>query len=168
MGQYSAPKRTGAVQSVGGLLKALPASRSVSPMFWNARQAIDRAGELSGDGWGRVGVVAHIRGQENGFLKRRRACNRPFGGFEGMGDITAGTDFSLRFATPNKPANDINHDCTEFFYLDADGNKQDADLYADMLDNPEADEFCRKQSKARCLANGMSREDADLMYGEHD
>ena len=34
-----------------------------------------------------------------------------------------------------------------------------------ILDNPEAEEFCRKQSKARCLANGMSAEDAELNFG---
>ncbi len=64
------------------------------------------------------------------------------------------------------PAPDeISHGGTEFFVVDADGNKRDAGMHDVILDNPEAEEFCRKQSKARCLANGMSAEDAELNFG---
>ena len=54
----------------------------------------------------------------------------------------------------------------EFFYLDEHGNKQDADMHAAMLDNPEADALCRKRTKQRNLDNGMSQEDADNIFGE--
>jgi hypothetical protein len=66
-----------------------------------------------------------------------------------------------------KPGNEISGECTEFFYLDAEGNKQDADLYADMLDNPEADALCAKRAHARAIANGSSKEDADMLFGTH-
>ncbi len=66
--------------------------------------------------------------------------------------------------TATKP-DDISHDCTEMFYLDADGNKSDARLYAEALDNPEADAKWQKRAKANQIAQGMSQEDADLIFG---
>ena len=54
---------------------------------------------------------------------------------------------------------------SEFFYLDADGKKQDASLHADMLDNPEADAQQRYRAYENALDHGMSQEDADLLFG---
>jgi len=54
----------------------------------------------------------------------------------------------------------------EFFYVDATGAKQDADLHADMLDNPEADAKWRKIAHKNALERGMSQEDADTLFGQ--
>ena len=70
--------------------------------------------------------------------------------------------------TLSPPGDNIGPESTEFFYLDAEGNKQDADMHADILDNPEADALCRKRAHARVIANGMSREDAVMLFGTHD
>jgi len=53
----------------------------------------------------------------------------------------------------------------EFFYYGPDGQKQDADLHSEMLDNPEADEKQRRPAIVNVIKNGMSREDAELLFG---
>ena len=70
--------------------------------------------------------------------------------------------------TSTKPGNALTRGSIEFFYLDEEGNKQDADLHAEMLDNPEADALCRRRAHARVIANGMSQEDADNLFGPQD
>ena len=54
---------------------------------------------------------------------------------------------------------------TEFFYIGPDGMRQDAALYADMLDNPVTDEKQRRRAFVNVIKNGMSREDAELLFG---
>jgi hypothetical protein len=43
--------------------------------------------------------------------------------------------------------------------------RQDAALYADMLDNPVTDEKQRRRAFVNVIKNGMSREDAELLFG---
>ena len=53
----------------------------------------------------------------------------------------------------------------EMFYLDDDGKRQDAKLHEAMLDNPAADLKFRALAYDNALANGMSQEDADNIFG---
>ncbi len=53
----------------------------------------------------------------------------------------------------------------EFYCIDNDGKRRDADLHEPILDNPEADLFCRKQSFKQAVARGTPREIAKQMYG---
>jgi len=53
----------------------------------------------------------------------------------------------------------------EFFYEDVNGQKGDAHLHADMLDNPAADEKQRCRAIVNQLEAGLSREDVELLFG---
>lgn len=53
----------------------------------------------------------------------------------------------------------------EFYYVDKNGKKQDAALHESILDNPEADLACRRQSFRSALAAGVSRAEARQLYG---
>jgi hypothetical protein len=53
----------------------------------------------------------------------------------------------------------------EFFSLDLNGQKSDAALHGEILDNPEADLANRTDTARRAVVDGMSEDDARLLYG---
>ena len=53
----------------------------------------------------------------------------------------------------------------EFFHEDVNGQKQDAHLHADMLDNPASNEKQRRRAIVNQLEAGLSREDVELLFG---
>lgn len=52
------------------------------------------------------------------------------------------------------------------FYVDKDGNKQDAALHEDMLNNPKADKFARNQSRKIALKAGIPLESVNRLLPE--
>lgn len=52
----------------------------------------------------------------------------------------------------------------EFFYLDENGKKQDADLHDEILDNPEADAVVRAQSLAKLRSQGFTEEEFKRLF----
>lgn len=54
---------------------------------------------------------------------------------------------------------------TELFYLDDKGEKQDAALHQQILDNDEAEQALAVMAIERALARGVSPEEAQRLYG---
>jgi hypothetical protein len=54
----------------------------------------------------------------------------------------------------------------ELYYVDEKGNKQDADLHDEILNNPEAEALGREHSKALARSYGLTEEEIDILYGE--
>lgn len=52
----------------------------------------------------------------------------------------------------------------EFFYRDANGRKQDAELHEEMLDNPQANALGLMQVRAQLRESGKSPELIDRLY----
>ena len=52
----------------------------------------------------------------------------------------------------------------EFFY-EQNGQKEDADLHDDMLDNKAADEKQRRRAIQNQLEAGLSRDDVEAIFG---
>ena len=53
----------------------------------------------------------------------------------------------------------------EAFYLDSDGQKRDAAIHDDMLDNPEAHRAIQQQAMESAIAEGMDPAVAMRLYG---
>ncbi len=53
----------------------------------------------------------------------------------------------------------------ELYFFDADGKKSDAGLHDAMLDNPEADRRFAQEAIDSAIADGVSADDAQRLYG---
>lgn len=53
----------------------------------------------------------------------------------------------------------------ELFTQDEEGRITDAPLHDEILDNPQADELIAAQAIERAIQRGMSRSDAEEVYG---
>ena len=58
-------------------------------------------------------------------------------------------------------------DGKEFYYLDRDGKRRDASLHAEILNNKKARKADRDDAVRRAVAEGLSAEEALLLYREN-
>jgi hypothetical protein len=62
--------------------------------------------------------------------------------------------------------NEIPAKSGEFFYLDDDGNRQDASLHNEILDNPEAEAAVLEDARERMRKEGWSEKDIARLWGD--